>query len=143
VDGIVAGTLPAFYCPIPPAVHSATDTLEQQALRWLESIGLCETPRRRAGAAAIQVGAFWGRVMPRTPYSPGLQLGADWNLWGFRFDDLRSESGPCSRQVAKYVQLASRLQQVIESPPSPVRDQDPHMKGLQDLNSRLRHLASP
>jgi hypothetical protein len=140
-DTSFGSALPPFYCPISPDLHPAAHALGQQALIWLESIGLCESPELRAAAKAVRVGEFWGRAMPRTPGTAGLQLGADWNLWGFRFDDLRSEATSSRHGLPTFVQLVNHLQQAVEAPPTSQRSSDCHVRAIQDLNRRLRDLA--
>jgi hypothetical protein len=109
-------------------------------------MGLRGTAQRRHEheAEAVRVGDFWGRVMPEALAGPGQQLGADWNLWGFRFDDLRSEADlDDSQQLIDYLHLVNRLQMVVESTAVHAAVQDPHARALQDLNIRLRALGGP
>jgi hypothetical protein len=43
----VGFTSPQFFCPFEPAIHPAVDRVEQQAIEWVDRVGLARDGRDR------------------------------------------------------------------------------------------------
>ncbi|MGI5466160.1 hypothetical protein [Streptomyces sp. CA-132043] len=86
-------TIPAFYCPIPPANRPDAATIERKALRWITEMGAFADRRRLTALATAQAGIVIPQAMPEA-LPDRVQIAADFMYWGFTFDDSHFEEGP-------------------------------------------------
>lgn len=94
--------LPAFYCPIEPAVHPRAAYIEQRALDWMDQTGLYRDERERAWGVATRSAELACRVLPTCPDDKAWLFGA-WNYWSFALTDrIEDAREPSARGVADF-----------------------------------------
>ncbi|MEK9498803.1 terpene synthase [Photorhabdus sp. P32] len=71
-----------------------------------------------------------------------LQVGSDFVMWGFAYDDEYCDEGPLSVNPAAFIHNAAQLQRALESPEYPVNN-DRYAMAMRDLRIRLDRYASP
>lgn len=71
-----------------------------------------------------------------------LQVGSDFIMWGFTYDDEYCDEGPLSVNPAAFIHNAAQLQRALESPEYPVNS-DRYAGAMRDLCLRLNRYASP
>ncbi|MGW8378205.1 hypothetical protein [Streptomyces sp. ODS28] len=136
------------FCPIPPAINPCAAAVHERAVDWLGRQGLGRTGRDRS-AVLDSRGADWvSRLVPHG--SPDrVLLMAKWVYWGFLFDDHRCDAEPYGSDLARFVELASRLIQDLARPARAARTGgragrgDPYAAALRTLLSDLCAHATP
>ncbi|MCC8463910.1 terpene synthase family protein [Photorhabdus bodei] len=71
-----------------------------------------------------------------------LQVGSDFVMWGFAYDDEYCDEGPLSMNPTAYIHNAAQLQRALESPENPVNN-DRYAMAMRDLRIRLERYSSP
>ncbi|MCT8351046.1 terpene synthase family protein [Photorhabdus kayaii] len=71
-----------------------------------------------------------------------LQVGSDFVMWGFAYDDEYCDEGPLSMNLTAYIHNAAQLQRALESPENPVNN-DRYAMAMRDLRIRLERYSSP
>ncbi|OWA18394.1 hypothetical protein B9W68_05630 [Streptomyces sp. CS227] len=141
IEPLDAVQLPPFYCPLESHIHPRVRLVEQRALQWLRTCGMCATDaeyRRAAGSRSVD---FYGRFVPSAG-DEHLLATALWVYWGFAFDDARCDDGPLSTRPSEFNALAGRVQRALEAPSA----RDPaerYVAPLQDIANRFRSLGTP
>lgn len=105
--------LPAFYCPIEPAVHPRAASIERRAIDWMDQTGLYRDKRERAWGVATRSAELACRVLPTCPEDKAWLFGA-WNYWSFALTDrIEDEREPSARGIADFTVHVLR---VLEEP---------------------------
>lgn len=130
---------PAFYCPIPPAIHPAAEELERRAVAWIDDMGMHRTARERARLVRSSSVEFYARFAPEG-IAENVFVAALWVYWGFAFDDARCDLGPLSGDPAAFLPMAGAVQRVLEGSARPA---DPYASALHDIVTRMRGCATP
>ncbi|MEB3366687.1 terpene synthase family protein [Saccharopolyspora mangrovi] len=134
--------LPPFYCPVDPAVHPQVDAIEKRAISWIDELGMYEDEKRRRHVLKTNSAEFFSRFAPNGT-DENVLLAAKWVYWGFAFDDVRCDEGPLSDNPGAFVQMAGRVQRVLEAPQSLDAPEDPYLRALHDFGLSLRRQATP
>ncbi|GAB2737077.1 hypothetical protein GCM10027174_07630 [Salinifilum aidingensis] len=134
--------MPPFYCPIDPALHPDVDTIEKQAISWIDDIGMYEDATRRRHVIKSNSAEFFARFAP-SGIAENVLLAAKWVYWGFAFDDVRCDNGPLSARPEEFVAVAGRVQRVLEAPHSLDAAEDPYLRALHDIGLAMRRQATP
>ncbi|KAG0163278.1 hypothetical protein DFQ30_000410, partial [Apophysomyces sp. BC1015] len=71
-----------------------------------------------------------------------LQIGVDFMMWAFAFDDEYCDEGPLSRDPEAFIRIATEIQRTTESPEYGVSN-DRYASAMRDLIQRLQLYASP
>ncbi|RAX00288.1 MULTISPECIES: terpene synthase family protein [unclassified Photorhabdus] len=98
-----------------------------------------ETQRRRLwqmGSARLA-----GLIYPKGSKEL-LQVGSDFVMWGFTYDDEYCDEGPLSVNPTAFIHNAAQLQRALESPEYSVNN-DRYARAMRDLCIRLNRYASP
>ncbi|MBF6137618.1 hypothetical protein IU501_32090 [Nocardia otitidiscaviarum] len=134
------GILPpiAVFCPIAPAIHPHADTLESRSMRWLAEYDYFGDSRTLRGTKSAE---FAARVSPNG-ITERLQIAADWDYWGFAFDD-RSDRGELATDLAAFVRYAHRLLRMVETPESPPVSGDPLVAAVANISARFAAVVTP
>ena len=137
-DAVIRVHIPPRYCPLPTAVHPDADRLAEIGGKWLNGFGLCTSEDQQARMRGNDCSGFYGRIMPNAP-TERLQLAVDWCHLMFAFDDINCDEGPASTQTGDFVDLASRVTRVLESPDSDMGNRsNPFLPPVRDLALRGR-----
>ncbi|MFF3313796.1 hypothetical protein [Streptomyces sp. NPDC002952] len=123
--------IPAFWCPIEPALNPAVDFAEEKASAWSRSFGM--DPRY---AETAQPARFTSYFTP-TAEPDLLVLASSFHYWGFSFDD-HIDHAP-ARSISRLLVNTQRALDIPEPRFAPT----PMAEALQDLGNRLRQKASP
>jgi hypothetical protein len=134
--------LPPFYCPVDPAIHPEVDAIEKRAIAWIDELEMYEDSRRRRHVLKTNSAEFISRFSPEGT-AENVLLAAKWVYWGFAFDDVRCDDGPLSEHPDAFVEMAGRVQRVLEAPQSLDAPEDPYLRALHDIGSSLRRQATP
>ncbi|MEV3970162.1 hypothetical protein AB0K68_18735 [Streptomyces sp. NPDC050698] len=129
--------VPAFYCPVPEAVHPAGDAVEARARTWMAEQQLAGSA---AASVGIGVGQFLARCYPYCRREEYLDIAAALNYLGFVFDDAHvSESG--LRTCAGLAPVVGRLLAVLDAPEATVTN--PYQRALQHIVRRIDAVTTP
>ncbi|HET9380471.1 MAG TPA: hypothetical protein VFP69_06540 [Streptomyces sp.] len=118
---------PAFYSPVPDAVHPAASAVDAHSADWAVGHGLCKPESRLTG---IGVGTFVARCYPGARHTEHLETAADLVLLAFALDDAH-----LAPDATGLVPAACRLLAVLDAPEAPVTD--PYEAALRDVVRRL------
>jgi hypothetical protein len=135
----VGFTSPQFFCPFEPAIHPAVDRVEQQAIEWVDRVGLARDGRDRARIIGTNSAEFYSRFAPAAA-EPGLLVAALWVYWGFAFDDACCDDGPLSADPAAFLAMAGQLQRAMDDSLPPAGR---YPAALHDIITRMRACATP
>jgi hypothetical protein len=134
-----ADPLPPIYCPVPPVTHPASELANRRAIDWMNRIGFCEDPRRRARIDGINMGALMGAFFPDADVA-ALEAITKYNLWVFAVDDVIEELA--SRDLVQSTNLQGRLMRVLDAPRCAVGNDDPHCIALRDIHGWFSQINS-
>ncbi|WP_157405267.1 terpene synthase family protein [Actinopolyspora halophila] len=134
--------MPPFYCPIEPALHPDVDMIEKRAIEWIDRVGIYRDETQRTRVIETNSAEFFSRFASEG-IDDNVLLAAQWVYWGFAFDDVRCDRGPLSDRPDRFVQVAGRVQRVIEAPHSVDTADDPYLGALHDIGLTMRELATP
>ncbi|MDH6578842.1 hypothetical protein [Kitasatospora sp. MAP5-34] len=134
--------LPAFYCPITPAIHPDAARLEQRAIAWVDAFGLYENETDRAWGIATHSTDFSCRLIPDGDEEK-LLLFILWNHWAFALDDTVHDTGSVSATTARVVDFNSRVARCLETPGAALLGPGPLTTALDDLVTRTRAATTP
>ncbi|NHD15705.1 hypothetical protein G9447_02425 [Actinopolyspora sp. BKK1] len=134
--------MPPFYCPIEPALHPEVDMIEKRAIAWIDKVGIYDDEAQRSRVIGTNSAEFFSRFAPGG-IDDNVLLAAQWVYWGFAFDDVRCDRGPLSDRPDRFVQVAGRVQRVLEAPHSVDTAEDPYLGALHDIGLTMRELATP
>ncbi|WP_438296214.1 terpene synthase family protein [Streptomyces sp. HUAS TT7] len=137
----VSPKLPPVFCPIPPAINPCAAAVHDQAVRWLGRQGLGRTGRDRATVLDSRGAAWVSRLVPHARQDRVLLM-AQWVYWGFLFDDHQCDTEPYGSDLARFVELVSRLTESLVRPGDAGPD-DPFASALRSLLSDLGTPATP
>ncbi len=125
----------AVFCPIESAVHPQAGELEMASMQWLAGFDHLGGAEYRRRLLATRSAEFAARVAPHGILDR-LQIAADWDYWGFAFDD-RSDDGALARDLAGFVAYTHRLMRLLETPDPRTRETDPTLAAIVDLSTRF------
>ncbi|MBF6176590.1 terpene synthase family protein [Nocardia blacklockiae] len=132
--------IPAFYCPIEPAIHPGVVTLEENARAWLtEWRHFGNAPAAVLGSRSAE---FCARMTPRGQLDR-MQIAVEWTYWGFAFDDTYCDSAPWNTRTTEFARLAGRLLRMLESPGSEIPEPRRALRPLADLARRFAEVGTP
>ncbi|MFB7645653.1 hypothetical protein ACFC0S_00195 [Streptomyces sp. NPDC056084] len=134
-----AFVLPPFYCPIAPAIHPRAAALEAQALKWVDSMGLCTGPEERARLIGSHAAEAVCRISPHADNEHLLLLSVLWHYWGFSIDEQQEGA----LRSVDLIDLAARLMGCLEAPGSGLLGDSPHAHALEDIVRRIALMCSP
>ncbi|AZK95311.1 MULTISPECIES: terpene synthase family protein [Streptomyces] len=128
--------MPKLYCPFPDQVHPEAAEIDRRSLEWLDAYGLLTDTAVRGRFGRSKIGWQASRTTPHAD-TELVQLHADWQMWLFAFDDVRSEEtgagarpGPMARSLASFLRI-------LQEPGTRVDEEDPFTSALRDLRRRL------
>ncbi|MFD4988200.1 hypothetical protein [Streptomyces sp. NPDC058374] len=140
IETLVVTEPPPFYCPLESRPHPRALLVEQRAVEWLRTCGMCATDAEYQRAVGSRSVDFYGRFVPSAE-DDRLLATALWVYWGFAFDDARCDEGALSTRPAEFNALAGRVQRALEAPS--VRDTtERYVPPLQDIADRFRSLGT-
>ncbi|PJM97977.1 hypothetical protein CG740_38020 [Streptomyces sp. CB01201] len=125
--------LPAFYCPVEPAIHPRAAALEAQALTWIDSMGLCAGPEERDRMLGSNAAEAVCRISPHAENEDLLLISVLWHYWGFSID----EQHEGTLRSVDLIDLAARLMGCLEAPGSRLLGDNPHAYALEDIVRRI------
>lgn len=134
---VATSVAPAFYCPVPDAVHPAGDAVEARARKWVAEQHLGEGTSASPG---IGVGQFLARCYPYCRREEYLDIAASLNYLGFIFDDAHVTE-PGLRTCGGLAPAVGRLLAVLDAPEATVTD--PYEKALQHIVLRIDAVTTP
>ncbi|GLF92672.1 terpene synthase family protein [Streptomyces yaizuensis] len=132
--------IPALYCPFPDHVHPDAAEIDRASLHWLDTHGLLADPAVRARFGRSGIGWQASRTTPHADTAL-VQLHADWQMWLFAFDDVRSEEGGEEARPGPMARSLATFLRVLQDPGTPVGEEDPFTAALRDLRWRLTAVA--
>jgi hypothetical protein len=132
--------LPPIFCPLESAINPRVLAVEDRAIEWINSSGMCASDQERASVIATHSADFYARFAP-TADADRLLAAALWVYWGFAFDDARCDNGPLSDRPSLFNALAGRVQRAVEAPS--YRDADPYAASVRDIAERFRLMGPP
>ncbi|MEV7781570.1 hypothetical protein [Kitasatospora sp. NPDC088351] len=135
--------LPAFYCPIPRAVHPGADEADAHTIAWLDRFGLFSDQTQRDRMATTHCGRLAALMAPFCPSSDLLKVYADFCTWAFAFDDDFCDEGPLRFHPAEQADAFGRMHRAIEIPEYPLDQADNYAMALRDIRVRIDAHASP
>lgn len=135
-------TVPALYCPIPPAIHPSVDELQKRSDEWLDRFQLytSETQRRRLKHGGS--GMLAARMCPNGREEL-LQVKSDFNMWVIAFDDEYCDEGLLSDRPGELIEAVCRMHRVAEVTEMIMDERERYGLAMRDLRMRLDALASP
>ncbi|QIS23582.1 terpene synthase family protein [Nocardia terpenica] len=134
--------VPPLYCPIEEAIHPDADAVEQASIAWMSRFPAFTDGGMMRQWVKTPAADFSARNAPDAPYEAA-QLHADFTYFTMMFDDLRADTAPWNTHVEKFLPLACRLVQVLETPRAPVPTNDPVVVPLREIAQRATKLATP
>lgn len=126
------------YCPYGPVIHPSFAQVNAGAIAWLDKFCLYSNTGQRERLVNVEAGVLSARTSPSASVE-ALQLGADFQMWLFAFDDAHCDEG--DRDLAQLVGEIVALQRVLEAPS--LAPGDPYAAGLRDIRLRMARIASP
>ncbi|KVE29658.1 hypothetical protein WS67_00020 [Burkholderia singularis] len=123
--------------------HPLTAEAEHRSLEFMERYRLywCEEQRQRLHAQ--NCGALMAYMFPDTDSPELLQLGTDFSMFAFAWDDEFCDDGPTRNKPMELADAAFRLQCTVDYPEVVFDENDRYAMALRDITLRLRKLASP
>jgi len=127
--------LPKLWCPFPVHISPHAAQVQRETMAWLQHWGLT----RAHGVRSVpEVGQLAARLHPHAS-RPLLQLTSDWYAWMFSQDDHHDESAV--RADPRMLQAKhARFLGILRG--ESVRNDEPTVRALADLQQRLCHVAS-
>lgn len=135
-------TVPALYCPIPPAIHPSADELQQRSNEWLDRFQLYASEAQRNRLKHTGNGILAARMCPNGRPEL-LQVKSDFNMWVVAFDDEYCDEGVLSDRPGEFIDAACRIHRVAEVTEMILDERERYGLALRDLRMRLDALASP
>ncbi|BEP71616.1 MULTISPECIES: terpene synthase family protein [unclassified Variovorax] len=124
------------------AEHSLTNRFEMATLAYADRFRMYDSPAQRARLAKIE-----NSRLAALMYSKGsdelLQVGSDFVVWAFAFDDEYCDEGPLSNDPAGFNRKACEILRAIDSPQEPPCNDDRYAMAMRDIRQRLDRLAKP
>lgn len=142
-------TLPPLRLPIPARAHPhidiehpLTDRFELATLEYCDRFRLyhSEAQRERLRNTENSKLAAW---MYPTGSDELLQVGSDFVLWAFAYDDEYCDEGPLSNNPAAFIKTAGEILRAIDSPEDPPCTDDRYALAARDMRQRLDRYARP
>ncbi|TVZ76729.1 terpene synthase family protein [Streptomyces sp. BK340] len=134
-----ATVLPAFYCPIGPAMHPDAHDINAQSTAWMYRFGLGADDASRRRMIHTRSGYWAARMCPTARPEP-LRVLSDYSLWTFAFDDeycdegeLRDKPGELARAVVRIHRSAEVGEELYPS--------DKYGAALWDVRTRMEALV--
>lgn len=138
--------LPAFYCPIPPAMHPLLEQVKAASLDWAAGMGLCPDDWSRRRLEGTRSAELYAGMTPEG-IATHLEIAAQWVYWGFSFDDTwcdeEGEPDSGAGRFGPLVHQTGRVLRVLETLDARLCGGDPHLTALHDLAIRYRGHATP
>ncbi|MDZ4356028.1 MAG: hypothetical protein U1B84_06375 [Variovorax sp.] len=135
----------AFPAEAHPSVdidHPETDRFEAATRAYFDrfSMYVDETQRvRMYKAENARLGA-WLYPVGRDEL---VQVGIDFCIWAFAFDDEYCDEGPISGKPALFMQKVVEIQRAMEAPEEPPTTSDRYALAARDMRQRLDRFATP
>ncbi len=139
---ITALRIPAFYCPIEPAIHQRAGDINAAGLDWMSRFGAFPTQSQWDRYVSAQPGMLPAQVMPRAPKGPALQAAANLLFWLWAFDDLECDEADMDSSAGDLVLQLCGLGRIGEAPVGRLAA-NPFAAALADLRSQLAQVATP
>src|SRR5260370_19908485 len=139
---ITALRIPAFYCPIEPAIHQRAGDINAAGLDWMSRVGAFPTQSQCDRYVSAQPGMLPAQVMPRAPKGPALQAAANLLFWLWAFDDLECDEADMDSSAGDLVLQLCGLGRIGEAPVGRLA-RNPFDAALADLRSQLAQVATP
>ncbi len=124
--------LPAFYCPVPPALHPRAAEIDARSVQWMTDMGLREPG---SWLTKVDAGRFIALCMPYCCDST-IDVMVDLNYWGFAWDDELDEN-PRLQRSSELAQHIARLSRIVEAPEPKAPPTDLYGRALRDICLRL------
>lgn len=141
-------TLPPLPQPFPFAIHPNFDLrdfdgnrFERATRAYADRFQLYPDEVQRERLANIHCG-WLGSMMYPIGSDELLQVGVDFCMWAFAYDDEYCDEGPISRDPEKFIQASAEIWRQFESPEHALSD-DRYALAAQDLRIRLDRYAKP
>ncbi len=138
---VTAPKIPAFYCPIQPAIHHSAGDINAAGLDWMSRFGAFRTESQWERYVSADPGMLPAQVMPRAPKGPALQAAANLLFWLWAFDDLECDEADGENSAGDLVQQLCSLGRITEAPLGKFAA-NPFAAALTDLRSQLAQVAS-
>ncbi|QDY77924.1 terpene synthase family protein [Streptomyces qinzhouensis] len=133
--------MPALYCPFPDHVHPDAAEIDRASLNWLDAYGLLTDPEVRARFGRSRIGRLASRTTPHAD-TELVRLHADWQMWLFAFDDVRSEEAGAGAQPGPMARSMASFLRILQDPETRVGEEDPFTAALRDLRRRVAAVGS-
>ncbi|WP_036567782.1 terpene synthase family protein [Nocardia sp. BMG51109] len=132
--------MPGFYCPIEPAIHPDTASIETKAHGWLARWNYFDKrPDRVLDSRSAE---FYARMVPHGQ-ADRLQIAVEWTYLGFVFDDAYCDSAPWNTRTAEFARLTGRILRMLESPGSDIPEPHDCMRPLADIAHKFAEVGTP
>lgn len=135
-------TVPALYCPIPPAMHPSADELQKRSNEWLDRFQLYTSEKQRNRLKHSGNGMLAARMCPNGREDL-LQVKSDFNMWVVAFDDEYCDEGVLSDRPGEFIEAVSHAHRVAEITEMIMDDRERYGLAIRDLRMRIDALASP
>lgn len=135
-------TVPALYCPIPPAIHPSVDELQKRSNEWLDRFQLYTSEKQRNRLKHGGSGMLAARMCPNGREEL-LQVKSDFNMWVIAFDDEYCDEGLLSDRPGELIEAVCRMHRVAEVTEMIMDERERYGLAMRDLRMRLDALASP
>ncbi|KVE28123.1 hypothetical protein WS67_09800 [Burkholderia singularis] len=141
--------LPPLPLPIEPKVHPhfnlecpAEDRFEAVTLEYADRFKLYHSKEQRARMRNTENSRLAAWMYPHGS-DELLQIGSDFVLWAFAFDDEYCDEGPLSNDPVLFIQKAGEILRAIDSPEDPPCNDDKYAMAARDMRQRLDRYAKP
>ena len=118
-----------------------SDPFEQATRAYADRFELYQDDDQRQRLANIHC-SWLGSMMYPVGSDELLQVGVDFCMWAFAYDDEYCDEGPISRNPEKFIQASAEIWRQFESPEYPL-SQDRYALAARDLRVRLDKYAKP
>ncbi|MNK66621.1 (+)-T-muurolol synthase [compost metagenome] len=122
--------------------HSLTNRFEMATLAYCDRFRMYDSETQRARLAKIEISRL-AALMYTKGSDELLQVGSDFTLWAFAFDDEYCDEGPLSKDPAGFNRKACEILRGIDSPEDPPCNGDKYAMGIRDIRQRLDRFAKP
>lgn len=141
--------LPSIPLPIPGKVHPSvdiehqeTDRFQQATLDYCDRFALYHSEEQRQRMRAVEHASCSAWMYPRGA-DELVQLGSDFTLWAFAYDDEYCDEGPLSNDPAAFMQKSGEILRAMDCPEDPPCSEDKYALAAQDMRRRLDLYAKP